>query len=754
MKKVIIMIEVYVDSIPLYELQDLVDGIVMDAPTISDRGTKEKFLKVGAGFDIETSRIPLAKNSANLKAVAMCYHWQLGIGNYVLMGRRLNEMADLFAMLIDSIKNNKPKTKLLVFDANLGYEWQFCKHYWAKLGITKVFAKEERDPLYIEVGGVLMFREVLGLFGSSLAQIAKNYCGIPKLIGDLDYDVVRYTDTIMTDAEIKYCVRDVEILVKLAESYIFNTYMGKNPRLPLTKTGIVRDAIKRAFGKDLKKWKEKICSWMPTQEEYEIFRVKLFKGGISGGNILLLNKVLKDVRGADITSDYPFQMLTKPFPMGKAEPSGIKDTEELIPLGLPFIILIRFHKFKSRTSHSIMSAHKVVNKEEVKKSDATVLDNNRIQYAESIELYLNDVEYKSLKKAYKWKHEYVKKAWVFKDGYDLLPVPIRSTIIEWYMKKQALKADYSDTIEYKEAKEAVNSCFGMMCTALYLEEITFNEEECTLEADMSAKTYEEACKSLFLSPYWGFWVTSYARAMLTDVITRFPDCIVQYDTDSVYFIDDDSVDSNRLKKYLHAQNEFYKRTNNIRFMHEPTMETLGTWDFTEKFRRFKGLGSKRYMYEKQDGEIKVVVSGCRQNKPKDDSKPHSTIIDQVEYNNKKNNTDIDIFEFFKDGMLIDKEHSNKLCSKYIDIPLKLKSPSEEIIEIPSCIVLEPIEFRMKMSESHKDLMLSVQRYIQNVKCDRSVYDLWRSLKKLNTLRTIQASGLTTIGTLLPESTES
>ena len=51
--------------------------------------------------------------------------------------------------------------------------WQFCKHYWKDLEITKIFAKEERDPLVIELSNTIVLREVIGTFGSSLAQIAK-----------------------------------------------------------------------------------------------------------------------------------------------------------------------------------------------------------------------------------------------------------------------------------------------------------------------------------------------------------------------------------------------------------------------------------------------------------------------------------------------------------------------------------------------------------------------------------------------------
>ena len=74
--------------------------------------------------------------------------------------------------------------------------------------------------------------------------------------------------------------------------------------------------------------------------------------------------------------------------------------------------------------------------------------------------------------------------------------------------------------EYAWAKEFVNSLFGMMCTALYLEDYQFIEEVCAIDIPKGEdgkpvfKSYDDAIQNLFLSPYWGFWITSYARSMV------------------------------------------------------------------------------------------------------------------------------------------------------------------------------------------------------------------------------------------------
>ena len=722
------MIRLYVESTPTFELEDMLDELLLSADRAFDKKRKVHYLKLGCGFDIETSKIPLKDGDT----IAFCYHWQFGIEDYCIMGRHLSTMESFFKMLIEHIKSLYEKTQLLVLDANLGYEWQFCKHYWHHLRISDLFAKEKRDPIYITVGDALCFREVLGLWGHSLSQIATDHCGMEKLVDDLDYDVIRVSSTPMSEKEIGYCVRDVEILVVLGHK-IFNTYYGKNKTMPFTSTGIVRNEIKAEFGSKLKSWRKTIESWMPSESDYELFRTKLFKGGISGSNILQMDTELDDVVGADITSDYPFQMLTEKFPMGAAIEC---DCTDFMKDDKPYIAVIRFNKFRSKTCHALMSAHKALNVEEIR-VDSTILDNNRIQYCENIEFAVNDIEFNALKKAYKWDHAYVKRCWKFDDGYDFLPIEIRRVVIRWYLKKEALKENYSDTQEYKDAKAFVNGIFGMMCTALYLEEYSFIEDICDIDVDEETgrKSYDECCKFLFLSPYWGFWITSYARAMLMDVICKFPRCIVQYDTDSVYFRDNGNKDAEGLKRYLKNFNRVTSNKNYMRFLREERMLSLGTWDFTEKFVNFKALGAKRYMYQTHDGNIKVVVAGLRKSK-KD---KRSTLLHMLEYVNERDGTNLTPFEFFKDGMYIDEEHSEKLCSHYID-DFYVVNYNGEILEVPSCIVLEPIPFKMGLGEMHKSLLIAVQRSMRNTK-DRSVYDIWRQTQKLKsgTSTTIRTS---------------
>lgn len=716
----------YIEGMDYYDLYEMIESqLRINSPLLTatqfnqktNKVEHVKYIAVGAGFDTETSKVETGNES--IPFVSFVYHWQFGIGEIAFLGRTCQSHVDFLEVLMDVMELQDKNVRLLVGDANLGYEWQFLKHYWAKFGITRIFVKEKRDPLMVEVGNRIVFREIIGLFGTSLAQIAKNYCGIEKLIGDLDFTKVRIDSTPLKETEIGYTVRDVEIIVILFEKHIYLKYYGQNPRLPYTSTGMVRDEIKRRLGKLLKEEREKIALWMPDDEKiYEAFRLYLFKGGISGSNIIHMNKTYyanKPVIGADITSDYPYQLLTKKFPMGKAEKCS---NREFRRESIPYIALVRFEEFRARTPHALMSAHKVLNSAEMMNSDTVILDNNRIQYGESVELLINDVEYTSLKKAYKWSKVIILSCWKF-EKYSYLPKHITETCIDWYKKKEELKSKgLSKTLDYKESKRFVNAIYGMMCTALNLQDYQFDEEEEEITEE-EAKDYSEAIKYLFLSPYWGFWITSYAREMLIDVITRFPRVIIQYDTDSVYFIDDGSVESIRLKEYLQMKNRQMIERNKGRFQ-DKHMETIGTWDFTKPFKRFKALGSKRYMYEDDEG-IHVTIAGCR--KYEIEGKERSTLLDQADFEGVK-----DYFDFFKDGMKIDKEHSKKLRSIYIDTPIDVIATDYEgrtaSVHVPSCVVLEEVDFTMSLAKAHNDLWIAVERYYKN-STNQSIADMWR-----------------------------
>ena len=257
------------------------------------------YWNIGAGFDCETTQTP--------KKYAYVYIWQFSINKETFIGRSCNSFYE-FAKILDNCLRNlyyrgthkKPKQfpQLLVYIANMGYEWSFFKTKFNELGISKTFAKEPRKPLSIRVGECLEFRECLGLWGNSLKEIGENYTTTKKLTGDLQFKdadgnfIQRNSKTRLTREELGYCINDVQILSELG-MITFDKF-HKRP-IPYTNTGIIRNDVKtrmqakgNLYFEGIKEAVKRI--YPHNLREYQIAMRKLFCGGLTHSNYKYIRK--------------------------------------------------------------------------------------------------------------------------------------------------------------------------------------------------------------------------------------------------------------------------------------------------------------------------------------------------------------------------------------------------------------------------------------------------------------------------------
>lgn len=213
---------------------------------------KEAFYNIPAGFDIETSSF----YNHDLKC-AITYEWTFGIG-YLEYGefRRLKTYGrtwDQFYIFLDAVSKIlglSDHYRLVVYVHNLPYEWQFMrKHFrW-----TKVFYIDQRKPVYAINNAGVEFRCSLKLSGKSLAKTASDLLKykVKKMVGDLDYNLIRTPETPLTPTELGYCEADVDVILCYIQEKIEQE--GDITRIPLTKTGYVRRYCKNACfqGKEL-----------------------------------------------------------------------------------------------------------------------------------------------------------------------------------------------------------------------------------------------------------------------------------------------------------------------------------------------------------------------------------------------------------------------------------------------------------------------------------------------------------------------
>ena len=102
-----------------------------------------------------------------------------------------------------------------------------------------------------------------------------------------------------------------------------------------------------------------------------------------------------------------------------------------------------------------------------------------------------------------------------------LPKYLTKPLLAAYVKKCQLKAaDMDHTPEYQNAKAIVNSFYGMCVQRLVFVDWYFDPEDHKRpwHDRVSKVPYWRQIQDKLLSPYWGIWVTAWARYKLLSVV--------------------------------------------------------------------------------------------------------------------------------------------------------------------------------------------------------------------------------------------
>lgn len=638
--------------------------------SIKNRGKNAKrYLELYCGFDIETTTLE------NHHAYMYC--WQFSINSIVIMGRHWSEFLDLLQTL-QKIYTLRETTRVIIWVANLGFEFQFMRKL---LNISHLFAKHKREPLYFLHDKCIEFRECLSISGGNLSQLAKDYCRTQKLVGDLNYDKERSWKTPLTDKEISYCCNDVIILSEWSE-YIFNEYIKPLKYVPLTKTGILRKETKQGVNDKIKEF---ILQCYPSEQLYNYWMKWLFRGGYVHSNRAYTNKVLYKVFGEDITSSYPDRMNNSYSPVSPFIEADIEKWTSYLD-SYCCILDITFKNLKNSTTHSIESSSKAIELE------TPIIDNGRILYAEKIRVLLTELDFDIYKKFYTWDDLEVHSIHIAKRG--RLPHYLLKVLNKAYEQKDRLKkSGQKDTPEYALQKSKVNSCYGMCVTKLHPSEIIYDGDE--WDETTSNFNYQKEIKKQFLLPQWGIWIVSQARHKLLSMVYKFHQDVIYCDTDSIYFKNEENL--KYFEEYNKKQKEIMRQycdNHNLPYEH---FNDLGCFDLElDGADKFKTLGAKRYIYEK-NGHIKVTIAGL----------PKKSLVKYCEERN------IDIFEEFTNKMLLDQETSLKNTSKYNDEPHSDIVDGVRMYSESSCGIYK-IPFQLNLAEAYLTLLTILKKEeIQN-----------------------------------------
>lgn len=650
------------------------------------------YINIGAGFDCETSQFAdhnlYEKKSKEYKNAlkSFVYIWQFSVGNDIYLCRDFSLLED-FLNDLDTACNTHANATLIVWDANINYEYSYFKPIFRDR-ITACFARSKSDILTFSYGSHLEFRECIGVFGSSLDDIAKKHTTTQKLTGDIDYNLIRTPKTPLTTTEIHYCINDVAILSELT-AHAHSEYTLKHKKIPLTQTGIVRSEISDAYAPFHMREKiyETTRKLIGTQTEYNTFRKYVYSGGLTHSNYFYVGKITHNIKCKDLTSAYPWALNAFSYPAGELV-HATPDEYKKAFTHKHYFFLATLRNVKSKSTHSTLSMHKSI------KMVNPIIDNGRIHQCKILQMWFTEIDWNNFKLIYDFDKENseINDVYYFTSS-SRIPQKILDVMNKWYERKTILKpltdkathghdADFKENVkEYKRLKSLINSVYGMFVTALYDTEIKWNDE--IKDLSELSNEWDDARKTLF-NPWWGYYCTAHVRARLIECIAKFPDDILQYDTDSIYH-----KENAELETFIEDINKRVRR-NNVRVLSSSYCYDLGEWDNDGFFVDFVALGSKRYIGRYENGDIKITFAGANE--------------DDIKTNAKKANMDVMKYAM---NINIDETISNKTGAYHFDgvytAPVTDYKGVTTDCTTYGCTTIKTVQFKAQMSHNFKYL---------------------------------------------------
>ena len=650
-------------------------------------------------FDIETSSGFMDKNTGIIEGysydkpyeyykskvkVSLCYIWQCAIedGNAdrLFYGRTLESFVEFLSDLSECIGD----IKIIIYVHNLSFETQFLRNVLPNM---EMFARKKRKPIYFRWQN-FEFRCSYMLTRLSLAKWASSEkLSHQKLVGNLDYTILRTPKSILWDFEFDYAFEDVLIMNEGLRKY--RTRFGSVEKIPITQTGIVRREFNEIM-KNENNYHERMVKLLPESLEEYREQVHVFAGGLTRADRFYTDRVIGDVMSRDSTSAYPWHMLDKKYPMTKYAPTEFHE-RYMNSDKYSYIIEVEFWKIKSRYWNTYLSAYKC---SDIK---GAVLDNGRVLEADYLRIKCINIDYEIIKKSYSFIKENVIS---FKYAInDYLPDTFQLLILKLFGDKTSLSGVDEDS--YAKAKEFINACFGMLCMKRYVDEVTFSDIDgwdidFLNEKSFLEKIAKDRRKLNTMNTYYmhGVLIPAYQRASLWECVYELDEDILYMDTDSVKHIN------------YNTHNSFFDRyNNNIRErqqlhadrlgvpveMFRPVspkgvVKSLGEYAIEEVYKNFVTLGAKRYAYEDSKGELHITVSGV----------------------SKKAVSQLNSIHDFTDGYFFDEEHSGKMIMHYNDnqpICVFNKGKYDEWkSEYLYGLCAQPTGYSMDLTKSYRELV--------------------------------------------------
>lgn len=650
-------------------------------------------------FDIETSSYlradgiiypaseysRLKETGAEIEYLSSMYIWMFSVEDQVYYGRTWAEL-QMFLSKLDHYSSDWK----IVYVHNLSFEFQFLQSH---LEVKNVFARKSRKVIGFELEDYnFEFRCSLYLTNTKLAMLPKLYnLPVKKMEGDLDYSLLRNSETRLSRKELKYCENDCLVLYEAIK--FFKKQYVHVFKIPKTSTGIVRKEFKDRV-QDNDHYYKRVKKAYNSDPHIYTMLVRAFQGGYTHANVIYADEILRNVSSYDLVSSYPYHQLCRMYPATRFRKSNIKRAEEMLS-GFAYLMKVKFYDLDSKYYNHFISLSKCYDYLD------PVLDNGRIIRMKECTMYLTDVDLKLYLDCYNCSSYEILE--VYSSIYKYLPIELVEFILDKYQAKTELRG--VDPIAYALEKGKFNSVFGMSVTNTIRAEVEYSREEGWKEVPLTNEQIEKKLRKefnySFMSFSWGVWITSWARDTLIRQIMANDQFNAYSDTDSLKLIEgfDPAPIEQHNKRVLEEIMEICQARNldPERFMPKDKKgikHLIGIFDCEtgdHPYEQFKTLGAKKYCYMDQ-GELHITVSGV----PKSGAKCLSSINE------------------FKKGLVFPHDVTNKLTlcyNDYMDSHTLIDYQGNPVFieEGNSGVTMIGNDYTLRITEDYSDLIMSSQR---------------------------------------------
>ena len=638
------------DKINKSMIKQLIKGIGDNdfIPDLKAKASLHKDIDVlnkAISFDIETTSY-----NDNGNKVGIMYLWGMTMNDVNIVGRNWQQFIDLINGLQSALELDESK-QIIIWVHNLGFEMSWlCKLF----KFDDVFATAPHKPITARTGGIV-FRDSYILSGLSLADTAKNYdLPIEKLVGDLDYSLVRTPLTEITNQEMEYLINDIDIVYYYIQQQMeIYKYI---PVIPLTNTSRVRNLLRdkclnitKPSGKKVNNvpYVNLMNNLEMNEEEYQKL-MEAYWGAFCHSNFRNSDKVLDNVTSLDEASAYPFALCSRKYPMGPARKVDVnsltfEELNEYLFNGLS-LVGIEAENILSVAYDDFLSSDRCYTE------DACV-HNGRIHAAGYVSTFMTNIDFKIFLNSYEFDNFAITEIYVY-DDVDYLPKEFLDVVLSLYENKTKLKGIKEKKAMYNLYKAMLNAIYGCLCQKYDMQYNGLNDdgEWVQKEKDLTKAIKKiNTSKAKFGDLRWGVFCTAYARENLWESIFECGEDYCYSDTDSCK-----TLNYERHKEWFNNYNKKCQNMTDVCLTYRgldperarPNGKQLGCWCYEGTYDKFKTIGAKRYLTE-TNNELELTCAGV--------GKTGGT-----NYLSQLSNP----FETFEDGIIFPASYSGKTISTY------------------------------------------------------------------------------------------